>query len=382
MRILFLEPFYGGSHQAFADGLCKYSEHQIDLVTLPGRLWKWRLRTGALTLAQQVGSDLGRYDLLFASDMLDLAAFKGLSGWQGPAVVYFHENQLSYPVPKGETPEPHFGFINLNSALVADACWFNSEFHRSQFFADLRTYYVRIPDDRPVDITADLQQKSRVVYPGVDTRELGRPGAARNPVPVILWNHRWEFDKRPEVFFAALYQLAEEGFDFRLILAGEGSQMMPKPFIEAQERFGDRVIHYGFAEDRQHYARLLHQADIVVSTAVQENFGMAIVEAVYCRTVPLLPRRLVYPEILPKEAHDLCLYSGRREMLEKLRTLLTRLSDFDSFLDRLSMAMERFAWHRRIEEFDRLFSEVVSVGAERRRPAQEKARELVHSSSA
>ena len=106
---------------------------------------------------------------------------------------------------------------------------------------------------------------------------------------------------------------------------------------------------------------------------------MAIVEAIYCRTLPLLPRRLVYPEILPKDAHGPCLYSGRREMLEKLRTLLTRRFDFDSLLDQLSMAMERFAWHHRIKEFDRLFSEVVSGGVEKRRPAQEKARELAHS---
>lgn len=360
MRILLLEPFYAGSHKAFADGLRKHSRHQINLVTLPGRLWKWRLRTGALTFAREVGAQLAEYDLLVATDMVDLAAFKGLTGWNGPAVAYFHENQLSYPVPKGQTPEPHFGFLNLHSAVVADACWFNSEFHRSQFFEDLQGYYSRIPEDRPPDFSGELQEKSRVVYPGVELGDLGRPSARHRSVPVILWNHRWEFDKRPEVFFAALDQLAEEGVDFRVILAGEGSQMMPKPFLEARQRFGNRILHYGYAEDRSQYARLLQAADIVVSTAIQENFGMAVIEAIYCRALPLLPQRLVYPEILPGKYHDLCLYSGRRDMLAKLKYLISHTQRLDPVRHELSAAMRRFDWRQRIAEFDQLFSEIAN----------------------
>ena len=34
-RVLFLEPYFGGSHQAFAEGLARHSSHPIDLETLP-----------------------------------------------------------------------------------------------------------------------------------------------------------------------------------------------------------------------------------------------------------------------------------------------------------------------------------------------------------
>lgn len=363
-HILFVEPFYGGSHQVFADALQRYSEHRIDLLTLPGRLWKWRLRTGALRMAQKAEGRLGTVDLVLASDMLDLAAFEGLTGWRGPAVVYFHENQLSYPVPKGETPEPHFGFINVNSAVVADACWFNSKFHRSQFFERLRRYVSRIPADRPGDVSQEIREKSRVLYPGIDTEELGSFSRRENPVPIILWNHRWEFDKRPDVFFAALYQLAEEQVPFRLLLAGENSQAQPQVFLEARERLGDRIDHYGFVPDRCRYVELLHRADLVVSTAVQENFGIAVVEAMRCGALPVLPRKLVYPEIVPPEFHRLCLYSGRRELLTKLRDLLKACQALDSVRIRLSAAMERFAWRNRINEFDRCLSDVVRMAPE------------------
>ena len=34
-RGLFVEPFYGGSHHAFADGLRANSHHEIELLTRP-----------------------------------------------------------------------------------------------------------------------------------------------------------------------------------------------------------------------------------------------------------------------------------------------------------------------------------------------------------
>jgi glycosyltransferase involved in cell wall biosynthesis len=36
-----LEPFFGGSHKDFAQGLVSHSRHKIDSVTLPARFWKW-----------------------------------------------------------------------------------------------------------------------------------------------------------------------------------------------------------------------------------------------------------------------------------------------------------------------------------------------------
>ncbi|MGD9334817.1 MAG: DUF3524 domain-containing protein, partial [Desulfobacterales bacterium] len=39
MKFLFLEPFFGGSHKDFAQGLVSHSRHRIDLVALPARFW-------------------------------------------------------------------------------------------------------------------------------------------------------------------------------------------------------------------------------------------------------------------------------------------------------------------------------------------------------
>ena len=55
MRFLFIEPFYGGSHRDFADGWVAHSRHTIELVTLPARFWKWRMRGAALYLVPRIG---------------------------------------------------------------------------------------------------------------------------------------------------------------------------------------------------------------------------------------------------------------------------------------------------------------------------------------
>ena len=51
MKITFLEPYYGGSHAYVADILVRKSRHQVTLVTLPARKWKWRMRGDRLVRA-------------------------------------------------------------------------------------------------------------------------------------------------------------------------------------------------------------------------------------------------------------------------------------------------------------------------------------------
>ena len=76
-RILFLEPFFGGSHRDFAEGLIEHSNHRIDLHTLPARFWKWRLRGAALHFSQLIKNP-EQYDGLITCDMLSLSDLKAL----------------------------------------------------------------------------------------------------------------------------------------------------------------------------------------------------------------------------------------------------------------------------------------------------------------
>ncbi|HSR31236.1 MAG TPA: DUF3524 domain-containing protein, partial [Anaerolineae bacterium] len=144
-----VEPYYTGSHQAWADGYRAHSRHDVRLLTLPGRFWKWRMQGGAVTLAHKVRALNERPDLVLASDMLNLPVFLTLAG-EGlatmPVALYFHENQLTYPLQSGEKRDLHYGFINFVSALRADAVLFNSAYHLEAFFEELPRLLKHFPD--------------------------------------------------------------------------------------------------------------------------------------------------------------------------------------------------------------------------------------------
>jgi glycosyltransferase involved in cell wall biosynthesis len=324
-KVLFLEPFYGGSHRLFADRVVELSSHRVELLTLPASFWKWRMRGAHLSMAPAVRKGLTGADCLLVSDMLSLAELKGtipeLAGI--PCIVYFHENQLSYPVPKGESPDVHFGFTNLSTALAADHLVFNSHFHRDEFLGGIESFLKVMPDHRPRGLRKILEGRSSVIYPGIDCGELDtfRPGPGRGGGPTtILWNHRWEFDKGPRAFFRVLKALAGQGLDFKVNLAGENFQAKPTPFLEAREFLGDRLRIYGYIQSREDYIKALWKSDVVVSTSKQEFFGISILEAAYCGCFPLVPNRLVYPEIYGKES----LYENERDLRRRLKEILQR----------------------------------------------------------
>jgi len=152
MRVLAVEPYHGGSHRAFLDGWIGHSRHAWTRVTLAPRKWKWRMRHAALTCAEAVRERAAAgesWDCVFASDMLNLAEFRGLAGAAVadlPAVAYFHENQLTYPVEHPSAFDYHFAFTNLVTAAAADRVWFNSAYHREDFLAELRRFLRRMPE--------------------------------------------------------------------------------------------------------------------------------------------------------------------------------------------------------------------------------------------
>ncbi|MGV1099047.1 tRNA-queuosine alpha-mannosyltransferase domain-containing protein [Thiovibrio sp. JS02] len=306
MRVLVFEPYYGGSHKAFLAGLLAHLPCEFILYTLPAHSWKWRMRLAAPYFAAQLrdlaAGEAG--DCLFCSSMLDVAAFKGLLPRRFrdlPLHVYFHENQFAYPVQVHAERDVHFGLTNLTTALAADKIAFNSRYNLESFLAGARDLLVRMPDMRLPRLEETIRAKATVLYPALDFSDFARtaPPYPNRKAPAIVWNHRWEHDKNPELFFNGLFALAEQRVAFQLIVLGKSFRSRPPVFAEAQERLADRIIHFGHAESREEYRSLLQRGDVVVSTALHEFYGIAVLEAVRCGCRPLVPDRLSYPELFP-----------------------------------------------------------------------------------
>lgn len=368
MRIWVIEPYFTGSHRAWAEGYARHSSHQVELLTMAGAFWKWRMLGGAMELAHQAAElwQQGRRpDVILASEMVNLPALIGLAQpylSDVPVVLYFHENQLTYPLPPGERRDPSFGMINWLSALAADRLCFNSRFHLEQFFDEVPRLLKHFPDYQHLSWVDQVRKRAQILPVGCDLLGLDalRPDETPPPgPPIILWNQRWEYDKNPEMFFAALHRLAAEGIPFRVVVAGENARRQPEEFEAARQWLSERVVHWGFAESRADYARLLWQADVVVSTARHEFFGVAVVEAIYCGCHPLLPRGLSYPELIPSEWHSECLYEGLDDLVNRLCQALQQPRTASPAL---RQAMARFDWANLTPLYDALLLEVAQIG--------------------
>jgi len=369
LTIWLLNPYHAGSHRAWAEGYAAHSRHRVRLLAMPGYFWKWRMQGGALALADQARALLAgaeRPDLILASSMVNLPAFLALTRRELgaiPAVLYMHENQLTYPPPPGTRRDLTYGMIQHLSMLAADRVCFNSAYHMRSWFDELPRLLKHFPDHNHLETVEAARVRSVVLPVGCDLKRFDayapqERGAGREQEPpLILWNQRWEYDKDPETMLRALYRLADDGVAYRVALAGENFRLTPVEFLAARERLGDRLVHYGYAEGEGTYARLLWNADVVLSTAIHEFFGVSIVEAIYCGCTPVLPARLSYPELLPPEVHHACLYGDFDGLLERLRLALAGSRSLP--VRALREFVARFDWSVQAPAYDALMSQVV-----------------------
>ncbi len=362
MQYLFIETYCQGSHALFVNGLSTYSSHEIDIVSMPGENWRWRMLGSALHIVDTI-PPLEKYDGIIVTDLFNLADFKALVGSPCPPVlVYFHENQLTYPQPPGDKGAFQLGIINITTAMVADLVVFNSRMHKAAFLNAVPEFLKRGRDFRPKGIADKIREKSEVLYPGILLPSYADVNAEKqtNP-PLIVWNHRWGYDKNYEMFFNVLEELNNKGLDFNLALMGENFGLIPEAFKEAKERFKDKILQYGYVPSRGEYEKWLKRGAVVISTAMQENFGMSVIEAMMMGCVPLLPDRLSYPEILPEVFHGDFLYKNRRDLVEKLFTIISDYKKYETIRTRLAQEMRFFLWENVAGEYDRLLERLAAL---------------------
>jgi glycosyltransferase involved in cell wall biosynthesis len=358
MDVAVVESWYGGSHRAWADGLVRHSRHTVRLVTLTDRFWRWRLRGGAVTLAEQLEADVdaqGRPDALVVSSLVHGAALLGLarrSVGDVPVVAYVHESQLAYPTTDGRAPDTDAAMANWQTVLAADAVWWNSAFHRDTALDALPAFLDAAPDLSHRDLIARVEAKSSVVPVGVELD--GLLGAERTSSadggPLVVWNQRWEHDKDPLGWLRIMARLADAGVAFRLALAGERPRERDAEATRLLHRLGDRieVDRYLGADD---YRALLLRSDVFLSCARHEFFGISVVEAIAAGCVPVLPDALSHPGLVPDRWHEVVLYEPGRAQAA-LAAVLDDVAAARCRVAGLREEMERWSWPRVIDQYD------------------------------
>lgn len=353
LSVLLIEPFYAGSHKQlieFLTNLLQQSEINYDLVTLPGKKWHWRARTGALFMSKAI-SRTAKYHTIFCSSTLNLAELLALRPdlQASKKIIYFHENQFIYPRQSDKDRDFQYGYNTIISALVADLVVFNSFYNRQTFLDNILKHLRKQPDFRIHGLKEEIEPKTSVIYFPITIAP--KKSVKNYDILHIVWPHRWEHDKDPELFFRVLFQLQNEGLQFRLSVLGESYTDPMKIFPEAQSKLSERIVHFGRLESRHEYQQALLDAHVVVSTARHEFFGVAMLEAVCCGCLPLAPNDLVYPEIFPKEY----LYNTEPQLFKKLKSFSLNPDRVGKVLQSFPIQLSQFTALELSEKFIKLF---------------------------
>jgi len=305
-KILLLSGYDAASHRFWREqitsGLPQYEWTQV---VLADRFFSWRARGNALTFAFEHRDILQKnYDCIIATSMVDLTNLKGFVPHLAniPTLVYFHENQFDYPNHSSNKMDQNIVNLQLTSiynSLSADRVLFNSNYNRTTFFNGANVLLNKLPDGIPKRLLDKVGGSAQVVaVPIEDIIKTKTP--PKNKRIQIVWNHRWEYDKQPEVLFKALELLKADAIDFKLHVLGQSFRKVPDCFSSAKEFFCEEIETWGY-QPREKYLQILSESDLVVSTALHDFQGLSMLEAIARGCHPVAPNRVAYPEYISQE---------------------------------------------------------------------------------
>jgi len=314
-------------HQILTNNLTDYS---WTVIALPAHHFFWRVRSNGLSFALNHRECLSAgYDVLIATSMVDLATLRGLVPELAsvPALVYFHENQFDYPLrdTASENRILNAQLSSIVTACCANRVLFNSEYNRRSYLSGTHQFIKRMPDGLSPTIADDIENKSAVLPvpihvdseadSGRNQTDLSSDNDENTKTVDLVWAHRWEFDKQPDVFFNALEKLynmpdfREADVSVHLHVMGQSFRQVPDCFQRAKDSGIHDVKTWGY-QSREDYCRVLANADIVISTALHDFQGLSMIEAIHQGCIPVAPNRVAYPEYIPG---DLLYETGQPE---------------------------------------------------------------------
>ncbi|XP_063017637.1 glycosyltransferase-like domain-containing protein 1 isoform X8 [Melospiza melodia melodia] len=373
MSVLLIEPFYGGSHKQLMDLLQEELQEDCVLCTLPAKKWHWKARTSALYFMQTVPTS-SKYRILFASSVLNLAELAALRPDLGKLkkVLYFHENQLAYPVQKCQERDFQYGYNQILSCLVADVVVFNSAFNMESFLKSIGKFMKLIPDHRPKDLEKIIRPKCQVLYFPVRFPDVSRfmPEHKLARLDKVIGVKRngdaYQSEGLPgQEESRAVMETSDAHLESGLCEPQPGlcttqHEGLPSPAAAPVQAEAPQSTNPCQGEDKQ---RLTFNLSNILSGLDYQQRPLHIawphrwIEAVYCGCYPLCPKALVYPEIFPAEY----LYSTPEQLFKRLQNFCKRPDIVRRHLykQRCAAALEQGSLEVFKAESDRAWSSLV-----------------------
>lgn len=161
-------------------------------------------------------------------------------------------------------------------SLAADRILFNSQFNQNSFLENINSFMNIQSDFKIKNLHERIEPNCKVLYFPIKFHQMPteRLNIDSNELHLV-WPHRWEHDKNPRLLAEALIELDRRQIPFTVSIIGEQFQERPSCFDGIEEKISHRIRHFGYLS-RSDYFKCLADADIVISTADHEFYGVSM----------------------------------------------------------------------------------------------------------
>lgn len=202
-----------------------------------------------------------------------------------------------------------------------------------------------------------------VVPPGVDKTTHRALDDGRNREPLVVWIGRLEPYKRADVAIDAIAEVIASIPAARLVFVGAGSARASLESRARSRGLGDRVRFTGFVSEEEKI-RWIQDAAVVVQTSEKEGWGMTMIEASICNTVPIASNvEGLRDSVRDGETGLLVRYGDPHALAAAIVRVLTDSALRDRLLTGGKAWSERFEWDAVADDALALIEESIAPGA-------------------
>lgn len=270
------------------------------------KFWKRIIKKYGIDIMWTQVTEIGQ-NLPFVAPTFDIKA--------RPIVVNQHHYIIHKSMPYPVESQLNLLLNQLSSARVVDMNVFNSDYTRQLVEENAEEYW----GDK-------FKMNYEIIKMGVLNEELFNRFDIKDKYDkfTIHYNHRLQDFKKWRTTFNILNELYKEGYDFNLVITGEGKQQVLKkyPFVI----FKDNLISY------DSYIEELSKGHLNTTNTTIETFCIAGIESMGAGEVLVAQNGLTFPELVSGDYPYL--FNTQREQKEMIKGLMEWWNnDKEGYLD-------------------------------------------------
>jgi len=180
-----------------------------------------------------------------------------------------------------------------------------------------------------------------------DTKSVQDRVIKKEKEKIVIFPHRFDYEKRPDKFLKLAEIICKERNDVKFLITTSRHNIrssrpwLVKMYYDTKKKLGDKIdFKYGITKDQ--YYQYLSDSRIFWSSAEQETFGYATLEALALNTTPVVPNKLSYIDYIPKKYRYNTFEEGVnlvRKYLDKDESISKIANKYDCALDKMVKIM-------------------------------------------